>query len=97
MDRKYRGWERSICRTNKKGHGQQVDFTIFVEGTSDKLVEMTPVPPGAGVIKQPIDNPEVWTYTAPRTIPPINPVRIVAKSVADPVKLAKAEAFVLQG
>ncbi len=77
--------------------GKQVDFAVIVEGTTDKLVEMKLDPPGAGTIKQSIANPEAWTYTAPQTIPLINPVRIVAKSIADPTKTATAEALVLQG
>jgi Family of unknown function (DUF6519) len=77
------------------GLGEEVDFTVTVEGTANKAVEMSRVPPNAGSLERSSAREDAWTYTAPR-LPGINHVSITAKSLADTNRWNTAQVFIRQ-
>jgi hypothetical protein len=65
--------------------GKQVEFTVDVEGTADKKVDVALNPPTrAGTIEQVPQRPNTWIYTAP-TAPILNQVRVIATNSAAPL------------
>jgi len=69
--------------------GGEVEFTVTVEGTTDKTVQMVLMPPKAGTITSSKDKPQIWTYKAPAT-PQVEQVKVIARSNADPTEFATA-------
>jgi hypothetical protein len=58
---------------------KQVEFTVDVEGTTDKKVDVVLDPPRAGNIEQAPGRPNTWIYTAP-TARIFDQVRVIATS-----------------
>jgi hypothetical protein len=72
-----------------------VEFTVDVEGTTDKRVEVVLDPPRAGNIEQAPRRPNTWIYTAP-TARIFNQVHVIATSSAASVP-AVAVVTILDG
>ena len=66
-------------------------FDITVKGTDNRVVKIDPLPPLAGTIEPVRGEQGLWVYTAPQSIPIVNPVQITARSDADPTKSATTE------
>jgi hypothetical protein len=77
-------------------HGQQ-DFRVDVTGSTDQAVTMELIPPplAGGEITPATGKQGVWIYKAPKSIPNKNPVKIIAKSKADPTESAEAVVILL--
>jgi hypothetical protein len=67
--------------------GEKVEFTVAVEGTDDKRVDVVLDPKEGGELKQAREN--VWTYTAPK-VAVFKQVKIIATSSAAPAQPAIA-------
>ena len=75
--------------------GEQRDFTVTVSGTANDVVKIDPLLPNAGTIEPARGKHGVWVYTAPQSIPRVNPVRITARSNADATISDTAEVTVI--
>lgn len=73
--------------------GRSIDFTVTVEGTDDKRVEVSLEPKDAGELKQVRDN--LWTYIAPG-VSIGKSVRVIATSSAAPGQPAIALVNILE-
>jgi hypothetical protein len=58
-------------------------------------MELIPPPLAGGEITPATGKQGVWIYKAPKSIPNKNPVKIIAKSKADPTESAEAVVILL--